>query len=138
MELSVAVRNAKLDAVETAVGTAPTLQIWSGTKPANAAAADAGDGAVLCSITLPSDWMGDADAGAKAKAGTWSGTGAAAAGAGTNATHFRLKQSTTCHIQGTAGNAGDTPEMVLDNKNIAEDQAVTVNSFTLTSGNAGA
>ena len=38
VQLSDTVRDAKLDAVETAIGASPTLEIWSGTKPANAAA----------------------------------------------------------------------------------------------------
>jgi len=42
VQLSVTARNARLDAIETAVGTSPILRIRTGAAPANCAAADAG------------------------------------------------------------------------------------------------
>ena len=42
LQYSAAVRNAKLDAVETAIGASAILKIRSGAVPANCAAADAG------------------------------------------------------------------------------------------------
>lgn len=42
MQYSVTVNNARLDSVETAIGTAPTLNLYSGSAPANCAAADTG------------------------------------------------------------------------------------------------
>src|SRR5712691_10762344 len=94
-QYSVGVRNAKLDAVETTIGTGPLLKIFSGAEPANCAAAD--PAGLLVTITLPSDWMTNAAAGVKDKTGAWS---AAATGAG-NAASFRVYDSTgaTCHIQ---------------------------------------
>ena len=70
IQLSVAVRNARLDAIETAIGTSAVLKIRSGAAPANCAAADAGT--VLGSITCPVDWAGAAGSGAKSLAGAWS------------------------------------------------------------------
>lgn len=124
-QYSAAVRNAKLDAVETAIGTAAVLKIFSGAEPANCAAAD--PTGLLCTITLPSDWMNAASAGAKTKLGTWS---AAASGTGTAAS-WRLYASdgTTCGIQ------GNMTDMTLDNTSIAAAQVVTVNTFTITAGN---
>jgi hypothetical protein len=132
IQFSVGVRNARLDAVETVTGTAPRLQIRSGTVPANTAAADAGT--LLCEIVLPSDWMAAAAAGTKAKLGTWT---AAAVAAGT-AAHFRLKDSagTVTHMQGTVTATGGGGDMTVDNTNIAAGQSVTVNTLTLTDGNA--
>lgn len=132
LQYSGAVRDAQLDAVETVVGTGPKLQIRSGAVPANCAAADAGT--LLCEITLPSDWMAAASGGSKAKSGTWTGTGAAAGNAG----HFRVKNTagSTTHAQGTVTATGGGGDMTMDNINIASAQAVTVNSFTLTAGNA--
>lgn len=132
VQLSVASRNARLDAIETAVGTAPKLQIRTGAQPANCAAADSGT--LLCEMTLPSDWASAAASGAKAKSGTWSGTGAAAG----TAAHFRLKDSagTTCHMQGTVTITGGGGDMTVDNTSIAVSQAVTVNTWTMTDGNA--
>lgn len=131
LQLSVAARNARLDAIETAVGTSPILKIRSGAAPANCAAADAGT--VLATMTLPSDWMAAASSGSKAKSGTWQDTSADATG---TAEHFRIYASdgTTCHIQGTAGMVG-TEDLVLDNSSIAATQSVTVTTFSLTDGN---
>ena len=61
MQYSVTVRNARLDAVESSIGTTPILKIFDGTMPANCAAADAGT--VLATCTLPSDWMAAASSG---------------------------------------------------------------------------
>lgn len=136
MQLSTAVRNAQADAVESTIGTAPKLQIRTGAPPANCAAADSGT--LLAEITLPSNWLNDAASGAKTLLGTWEGAGGAGAGAGTDGGHFRIKDSsgTTCHMQGTFGEAADSADMTADNKNIANGQAVTITAFTYTRGNA--
>lgn len=132
VQASVAVRNAMLDAIETAIGTAPQLRFYTGSMPANAAAA--ATGTLLATLTLPSDWLANAASGAKAKSGTWSGTGAAAGTAG----YFRIYDSTgtTCHFQGTVTLTGGGGDMTLDNTSIAVSQAVTVNTFNLTGSNA--
>ena len=124
-QYSAAVRNAKLDAVETAIGLTAVLKIFSGAEPANCAAAD--PTGLLCTITLPSDWMNAASAGAKTKLGVWSNT---ASGTGTAAS-WRLYASdgTTCGIQ------GNMTDMTLDNTSIAAAQVVTVNTFTINAGN---
>jgi hypothetical protein len=129
VQLSTAVRNARLDAVETATGTAPTLEIRTGAVPANCAAADSGT--VLATLTLPSDWMAAASGGSKALNGTWQDTSADATG---TAAHFRIKQSTTCHIQGTVGTSGT--DMVVDSVSFTAGQQFTVTAFTLSDGNA--
>jgi hypothetical protein len=136
LQLSVAVRNAQLDAIESTIGTAPKLQIRTGAPPANCAAADSGT--LLAELTLPSNWLADASSGAKALAGSWTGVGGAGAGAGTDGGHFRIKDSggTTTHMQGTFGETGDSPDMVADNKNIADGQAVNITAFSITRANA--
>jgi hypothetical protein len=127
IQLSPAVRNARLDAIETTISTAPTLEIRTGAAPADCAAADTGS--VLATLTLPSDWMAAASGGSKAKAGTWTGT---ASGTGT-AGHFRIKQGATCHLQGSVGmGSGD---MSLVNTSIATTQPVTIDTFTLSDPN---
>jgi hypothetical protein len=130
LQQSVTVRNARLDSIETTVGTAPILKIFSGAVPANCAAAD--PAGALVSMTLPSDWMSNAASGSKAKSGTWSAT---ASGSGTAAS-WRLYDSTgtTCHLQGTCGQGSG--DLSLDNTNIASGQTVTVNTFSITAGNA--
>ena len=59
------------------------------------------------------------------------------AGAGTDATFGRIYASdgSTCHCQFTAGETADDAEMTLDNKNIADAQTVTVNSFSFNGNN---
>lgn len=130
-QYSVAARNAALDAIETAIGTAPTLEIRTGAAPANCAAADSGT--VLATMTLPSDWMAAAVAGAKALSGTWQDTSADATG---TAAHFRIKQGATCHLQGTVTATGGGGDITLNNVSIAVTQAVNITGFTLTAGGA--
>ncbi len=130
IQYSVAVNNARLDAVESTTGTAPKLRIFSGSQPANCAAADSGT--LLCEITLPSDWMNAAVSASKTLLGAWSGT--ATGGAAATPTHFRIWNSgaTTCHIQGTAGiGSGD----LQVNGTITSGQTVSVSSFTLNAAN---
>ena len=136
LQYSVNVRNGQLDQVEAVAGASAKLQLRSGSPPASCGAADSGT--LLCEMTLPSDWMAAASSGSKSKLGTWSGTGAAAAGSGTAAGHFRIKDSagTTCHVQGTVTVTGGGGDMTVTNTSIANGQAVTVDSFTLTAGNA--
>ena len=130
VQLSTAVRNARLDAVESTIGTSAKLYIYSGSVPANCAAAD--PSGLLATLTLPSDWMAAASSGAKALAGTWTGTGSAA---GTGAS-FRIKDNagTTCHLQGTFGTSGT--DMIADNAVIASGQTINITGFTLTDANS--
>lgn len=131
IQLSVAVRNARLDAIESTIGTSAVLKIRSGSAPADCATADAGT--VLATLSLPSDWMAAASSGAKAKSGTWQDTSADATG---TAAHFRIYASdgTTCGLQGTCGIG--TGDLQLDNTSLASGQSFTITSFTLTDGNA--
>lgn len=133
LQLSVAARNARLDAFETAVGVSAMLRIRSGAAPANCAAADSGT--VLATLTLPSDWLAAAASGAKAKSGTWSDASADAAG---TAAHFRIYDSagTTCHLQGTVTVTGGGGDLTVDTTAIAVGQIVTITGFTLTDANA--
>lgn len=133
LQYSVAVRNARLDAVESTAGTAAILEIRTGSAPANCAASDSGT--LLASCTLPSDWMAAASSGAKGKSGTWSDASADNSG---TAAHFRIKDSggTTCHIQGTVTASGGGGDMIVSSTTFTAGQAFSVTSFDLTAGNA--
>jgi hypothetical protein len=133
-QFSPAARNAALDAIEAAIGTAPKLQIRSGTLPADTQATDTG--LLLVEIDLPTDWLEDAATGVKTIKGLWTGTGTPAAAGGTNAGHFRIKDTSgaVTHVQGTITITGAGGDMELDNPNIAQNQSVTVTTFTLTAG----
>lgn len=130
---SATVRNAKLDAVETAIGTSPVMKIRTGAPPTHVS--DASTGTVLATLTLPSDWMAAASAGAKAKSGTWEDTSADNTG---TAGHFEIYASdgTTLHMRGTITATSGGGDMEVNNTSFAAGQDFVVNSFTLTSGNA--
>lgn len=133
LQYSVTVRNAQLDAFETAIGASAVLKIRTGSPPANCATADSGT--VLATLNLPSDWMAAASSGSKAKSGTWEELSADATG---TAGHWRLYASdgTTCHAQGTCTATGGGGDMTLDNTSINSGQTVTVTGFTITAGNS--
>jgi hypothetical protein len=133
LQFSTTVRNARLDAIETAVGATAVLKIRTGAAPANCGTADSGT--VLATLTLPSDWMAAASGGSKAKSGTWQDAAADATG---TAAHWRLYASdgTTCHAQGTVTATGGGGDMTVDNTSFATGQSFTVSSFTITEGNA--
>ena len=131
LQLGTTARNARLDSIETTIGTSPILKIRTGAAPADCGTADSGT--VLATLTLPSDWMAAASSGSKAKSGTWQDTSADATG---TAGHFRIYDSggTTCHIQGTCGIG--TGDLQLDNTSLAITQSVTITAFSITDGNA--
>lgn len=131
IQLSVAARNGRLDAIETEGGTSAILKIRTGAQPADCATADSGT--VLATLNLPSDYLAAAASGAKAKSGTWNDTSADASG---TAAHFRLYKSdgTTCFLQGSVGQGSG--DLSLDNTTIVAGQTVTITGFTLTDGNA--
>lgn len=133
LQFSVAVRNARLDAVESTIGTSAVMKIATGTVPATCATADSGT--VVATLSLPSDWLSNASSGAKAKSGTWQDTSADATG---TAGYFRIYASdgTTCGMQGTVTATGGGGDLTVDNVSFAAGQGFTVTSFTITDGNA--
>lgn len=133
VQLSVTVRNARLDAIETAIGVSAVFKVRTGAQPATCATADSGT--VLATASLPSDYFAAASSGSKALSGTWQDTSADAAG---TAGHFRLyaNDGTTCHVQGTITATGGGGDMTLDNVVLAVAQLFTVTGFTLTDANA--
>jgi hypothetical protein len=131
IQYSVGARNARLDSLETTIGTSPVLRIRTGAPPANCAAARTGT--VLATLTLPSDWMAAASGGVKAKSGTWQDTSADASG---TAGHFEIMDSTatTCHMQGTYGTSA--ADMIGDSVSFTAGQQFTINTFEITAGGA--
>ena len=130
MQYSVAVNNARLDAVETTIGASPKLRIFSGSMPANCAAADSGT--LLVEMTLPADWLNAAANASKTLLGTWTGT--ATAGAAATPTHYRIwnNAGTACGMQGSAGIGSGELQV---NGTITSGQAVSVSSFTINAAN---
>lgn len=129
--LSNTVKDAMLDAIETAIGATAVLKIRSGSPPG---IGNADAGTVLATLTLPSDWMAASSGGVKAKSGTWQDASADAAG---TAGHYRIYASngTTQHLEGTVTVTGGGGDMTLDNTSIASGQTVTITSYQWTAGN---
>jgi hypothetical protein len=137
IQYSTVVRNAQLDSKETTIGTSPIMRLYNGTKPTNPGTALSGN-TLLAEGTLPSDWQSSAGSGSKAKSGTWTLIGQTGAGSGTAATFGRIYASdgTTCHIQFVVSATAGGGDVTLDNNSIANGQTLTVNTFTVTDGNA--
>lgn len=133
VQKSVAVRNAELDAIEAEIGTSAVLKIFTGSQPADCAAADSGT--LLATLSLPVDWMAAASGGTKALAGTWEDLAADDTG---TAGHWRLYASdgTTCGLQGDVTATGGGGALQVSSVDFVTGGAVTVTAFTWTAGNA--
>jgi len=125
IQYSTTLRTDQVASIATRIG-AGSLKIFSGTLPANCAAAD--PTGLLVSITLPATALTTAS-GVTTLAGTWSATASAVG----SAVSFRVYDSsgTVCHIQGLTSS-----DLVLNNPSITSGQTVTVTSFAITAGNA--
>ena len=123
------VRNAVLDAWETAIGTSAVCKIRSGSTPADEAASDVGT--ALATFTRASDWASAAASGAKALASLPLSVTAGQTG---TASHYRIYASngTTCHEQGTVTASGGGGDMEIDNTSITSGQTVRITAFTKT------
>lgn len=130
-QYSVAVRDARNNAIETIIGATAKLYLFSGAESANCAATD--PSGLLATLTLPADYMQDSASGVKVKSvAAWTGT---VTNPGT-AISYRIKDNagTTCHIQGTVGlGSGD---LSLDNNVLAAGQTITISTYQITDGNA--
>jgi hypothetical protein len=133
VQWSTAVRNAMLDAWETAIGVSAKIQIRTGAPPANCAAA--ATGTLLAEFALASDWAGAASAGAKSLSGVPLSTTGLAAG---DAAHYRIVDNagTTCHEQGTVSASGGGGDVTVDNVTIAASQTVQITSWQKTAPGA--
>ena len=127
---SVTLRNNRIGQIESTLGTAPQLRLYTGTPPADCGTAPSGT--LIATLTLPSDFLTAASAGAVAKNGTWTGTASSSNTAG----YYRLYDSggTNCHEQGTVRLCSG--DLSLDNNVIASGQTITINTWSRTEGNA--
>jgi hypothetical protein len=133
IQMSDAVRNALLDAIEVNIGASAKLKIRTGAQPATCATADSGT--VIATLDLDADWMNAAGSGQKTFKGTW--TDSSADNPGT-AAHFRLYASdgATCGMQGSITATGNGGDMTLDNIVLAAGQSFSITAFTLTAPGA--
>jgi hypothetical protein len=133
VQFSTAVRNALLDAIETAMGVSAKLQIYSGSVPANCATA--ASGTKLVEYALASDWASAASGGSKALSSLPLSVTALAAG---TAGYYRFVDSagTTCHEQGTVTLSAGGGDMTIDNTTFTLGQTVQITGFTKTAPGA--
>lgn len=133
LTFSSTVRNALLDAIESAIGASAVLKIRTGAPPSNVAAASTGT--VLATLALPADWMLAAAAGSKAMNGVWQDSSADADG---QAAHYEIVSSGgTVHLRGTVTKTGLGGDMTVDNDIFATGQAFTVTSYQWVAPGAG-
>lgn len=132
-KISTAARNAAcngiVDLIDAGTG-AGRLEIRTGSPPDNLS--DASTGTLLATLTFSNPAFGDAALGSGIANAITSDTSADDSG---DAGYFRAfageAADTAAIFQGTAGNAGDTPDMIFDNKSIVAGGTVACSSFVL-------
>ncbi|XAI96037.1 hypothetical protein [Microcystis phage Mwe-JY26] len=133
IQLSVAVRNARLAAIESTIGTAPKLQLRSGPQPTNITEPDSGT--LIAEFDLPSDWISAPSNGSSSFLGV--PVSVTADDAGTIG-HFRVKNTagSTTHAQGSVTLAGGGGDLIADNLAVNAGQTVQITGITINEGNA--
>lgn len=128
IQMSTALRNARLDAIETLIGVSAKIKGFSGSQPANCAAADSGT--LIAEWDLASDWAANASAGSKALNGVPISTTAGATG---TIGYYRIYASdgVTCHMQGTVTAAGGGGDITVDNPTLVSGQTVNIVSWAM-------
>lgn len=123
-------RNDQLAVLTTRIGNAGLLRIYSGTRPANVAAAITGT--LLAELTLGSPFAPAPSGGVLTANAVTGDTSANATG---TATHFRIFQSngTTAIMDGDVGTSGS--DLNLTSTSIVATEPVNVTSLTVTRGN---
>lgn len=124
------VRNSAANAISDTWGSNPKLRLYSGTIPANEAAALSSQALLWEAIMTPAAAVG----GLKNMLGsTLIATGLVTAGEGLDATFYRVYASdgVTCHEQGTITITGGGGDLELDNPNIAYNQTVSIGTLTV-------
>lgn len=129
-EYSTNVRDDVATARFAAIGAAPELRIYSGSRPANYAAA--ATGTLLASMTLPTTWISTPSSGVCTLVGSWSDPDCNAIG---TAGYYRII-GPTGGMQGPVSLSGGGGELILTNVSLAPGIAVSVTAFTHTEGGA--
>lgn len=126
--MSTTLRNARLDAITSAVGSAGKLAIYDGTRPATGGAATN----KLAEFTLGTPFAAAASGGGPLSPTLPSNVTALLTG---TATWFRITTSGgTFVIDGSAGTGGT--DLVLNSAAISSGATVSITGFTITEGNA--
>jgi len=130
---STTVRNAVLDAWETAIGTSAVVKLRTGAAPTNIS--DADSGTVVATFSLGSDWASAASSGSKALASLPLSVTASADG---TLAHYRVYASngTTQHEQGSITASGGGGDMEADSVSVTNGQTVRITAWTKTAPHA--
>ena len=127
IKLGNAARSAACDAIVDRLDGG-TIRTGTSTPPTNPGDADSGTTLGIPTFATPA--YGAASNGVATANAVTSDTSADASG---DAGHFRFKTSgAVTDIQGTAGNAGDAPDMTFDNKSIVAGGTIAISSITVT------
>lgn len=129
LKYSTALKNARLDAITTAVGTSGLLRIYDGSQPASPNTAVSSQ-VKLAELPCSSALAAAASSGVL----TANAVTAANAVASGTAAWFRLTTSGgTAVVDGTVGTSGC--DLTIDSVTITSGQQVSVSSLTVTGGN---
>lgn len=133
VKLTTANRTARADALITEIGNGAKVRLYSGTRPANVAAAITGT--LLAELTGGSPFAPAASNGSFTANAITQDSAADAAG---TATHFRIFKAdgTTAVLDGDVTATGGGGELQLVTTTIALNQPVQVTSFVWTEGGA--
>lgn len=136
LSFSTGFRNALLDGTDvTTMFDGGTLEIFAGTIPANADAAEGVSAIAVCDLPVSNAFAASAASGSIAKSGTWEETSAA----GGTAAWFRLKASgattgastTEIRVDGDCTIAAGGGDLILSSLTISASDTVTIDTFTL-------
>jgi hypothetical protein len=133
-KISTSARNAACDAIVDLIdgGTPPgRVEIRTGAPPTNVS--DASSGTLLGTCLCSNPAFGAASTGVATASAITSDTDADASG---DAGYFRVYTGdggdTTAILQGTAGEAADTPDMEFDDKSIVAGGTIAISAMTVT------
>lgn len=143
-EISYALAAAMLDnAVNTTLeeGTSSAIiSIHTGTPPADCEATPTGTLLGVLPMTVTSPFGAASNQNPNARIAAAAITDDTSADSTGTAGYFRVWSCNTsqtyanrlaCHIQGTAGVAGDTPDLTLDDKNIVVGGTISISAYTI-------
>lgn len=124
-----ALRNARLDAITTFVGSAGKLRIYSGTRPATGGATTT----LLAELTLGSPMAGAASGGVLSFNAITGDTSADATGTASWARVFKSDGTTICFDCSVGTSSAD---IILNTTSLVAGAAVNITSSSITEGNA--
>lgn len=132
IKLTTAVRNARLDAITTAIGASGLIKIYTASQPADANTAVSGQ-TLLGTLTCNATFAPSASGGVLTLNSITQDSSADATG---TAAWFRMLKSdaTTVIMDGTVGTSG--ADLNLNTTSIVTGGPITISSFTITDGNA--